>query len=141
MHKLTPKLFHLIFSLAIIFCFTSCVTTSADFEKTTRGHFLEAPINTDVLKQSILKSLMTYNWEVTYAEDGQINARYSKSENTIVADIEIIYNEETYEISYIDSKNLDVDLEKMSIHRNYNRWIANLNKTIYMEYIENLWKL
>lgn len=138
MNRSISKLTKLSILLVIFLSFISCVTTSANFDKITEGHFLEKPINTEVMKQSILTSLMTYNWEVTFVNEGQINARYSKSENTIIADIEILYNDESYNISYISSKNLDVDLEKMSIHRNYNRWIANLNKSIYMEYIKNL---
>jgi hypothetical protein len=40
-------------------------------------------------------------------------------------------------IAYVDSKNLKADLKAKTIHRNYIRWIANLDKTIAEEYAAN----
>ncbi len=40
----------------------------------------------------------------------------------------------SYRIEYVDSKGLNVDLEQKTIHRNYMRWIRNLDKEIALTY-------
>lgn len=44
------------------------------------------------------------------------------------ADITIAYDADSYSIRYRDSQNMDYNNGK--IHRNYNRWVANLNYDI-----------
>lgn len=80
--------------------------------------------------------MVQYGWIIEEDRTGLIEARYSKSEGAIVADIRIEYDKTGYVISYVDSSNLDADLEEGVIHKNYVRWIANLNKSIYTNYIQ-----
>ena len=79
--------------------------------------------------------MVNYNWIITDDADGIITAKYEKSNGLIAADIKISYDEKSYSIEYVDSKNLDVNLEAKKIHRNYVRWINNLNKMIYQTYL------
>lgn len=44
------------------------------------------------------------------------------------ASVEILYNKSTYSIMYVSSIGLESD--GTTIHQNYNRWIANLEKAI-----------
>ncbi len=121
-----------VFFLGALFL-SSC--TSASFELTSDGLNHSAPFDVEKLEKSIKTSLVNYNWSITDINDGLITAQYSKSNGVIVADIKVEYDSEGYSITYVDSKNLDANLKRMTIHKNYNRWIANLNKTISMNYM------
>ncbi|MBF9015470.1 MULTISPECIES: hypothetical protein [unclassified Oceanispirochaeta] len=123
-----------LFTLLMILTFTSCYTTSAPFNITSEGYPIESEMNPQILEKSIHLSLLNYGWEVTSKNEGKITAKYSKSEDLINANIEILFDTEGYSISYVDSKNLDFNDKRMTIHRNYNRWIANLNKSIAENY-------
>lgn len=123
-----------LFTLVMILTLTSCYTTSAPFNITCEGYPIESEMNPQILKKSIHLSLLNYGWEVTSENEGKITAKYSKSEDLINANIKILFDTEGYSISYVDSKNLDFNDKRMTIHRNYNRWIANLNKSIAENY-------
>ena len=134
---LIGALMKIIIKISVLFYVLSALVscTSASFETTSNGYPLNTPSDMKALEKSIIVSLANFNWYVTEKEDGMIYARYSKSDNLIIAEIGVEYSEEGYSIYYRDSKNLDADLDRMMIHKNYNRWIANLNKTIYNNYI------
>lgn len=121
--------------LMIPVLFISC-STLASFEQTSEGRFLSTEeVDTKLLKKSIKLALVKFNWIIVEESDDAIIARFSKSDNLIFAEIVVEYGIDGYSISYLNSKNLDVNLTKGRIHRNYNRWIANLNKTIYENYL------
>ncbi|MDC7219024.1 MAG: hypothetical protein PQJ59_03725 [Spirochaetales bacterium] len=121
--------------LPLTLFFFSCVTTSMPFEYTVEGYSLGTDIDKDILEKSIKIALMKYNW-IPYEEvPGSIKSQFSKSEGLITCDIQVLYNDGGYSINYLGSKNLDENLKRMTIHKNYNRWIANLNKVIYENYL------
>jgi hypothetical protein len=115
--------------------FFSCITTSMPFEYTTQGYSLGDNVDRELLEKSINVSLIKFNWIPYEQEPGSIKAQYSKSDGIITADIQVLFTDDSYSINYLGSKNLDENLRKMKIHKNYNRWIANLNKTIYETYL------
>lgn len=49
---------------------------------------------------------------------------------TYHADVDISYTANSFNVTYKSSKNLNYDKTTGAIHRNYNRWIANLVKHI-----------
>lgn len=120
----------------ILFCLASVLYgQTMAFEPRQEGYVLQEPVNTEKLANSIRISLVNYNWTITDDADGIINAKFEKSNGLIAANIKISYDAKSYSIEYVDSKNLDVNLEAKKIHRNYVRWINNLNKTIYQTYL------
>lgn len=52
------------------------------------------------------------------------------------AEVEIFYDVKKYSIVYKRSQNLDYNSEKGTIHRNYNRWVLNLQNSIDARLIE-----
>lgn len=118
---------------------SSCITntfTSAPLEPIVKGHFIDTPINIKVLKKNIQSALITYNWVITDSSDDYIIANYKKS-GGIFAEIIVKFNYDGYRIEYLDSHNLDYNKRRSLIHKNFNRWINNLNKVIYQNYMNS----
>ncbi len=119
---------------AFVVCASGLYAQTAAFEPVYKGYTIEAPIDTDKLASVIRQGLVHYNWIVAEKTDGAITARFEKSNGTIYAVIKVVFDKNSYHIEYVDSKNLDVNLEKKVIHRNYVRWIKNLDKYIFVYY-------
>lgn len=129
--------------IVFITLFTLLLTLSAQisaqtvkFEPVTHGQFLEPPVDVKQFKNAVRIALVTFNWRIVSEETDAIYARYEKSNGVIVADIKIVLSGDAYTIEYIDSKGLNANLETQVIHRNYPRWIANLDKSIYLNYLK-----
>lgn len=50
------------------------------------------------------------------------------------AEIEIVFDPSAYSIRYLSSRNLDYDEADRRIHRNYNKWVAQLSQSIQREF-------
>lgn len=50
--------------------------------------------------------------------------------NRHYAEVSITYTPETYSIKYRDSRELNYNEARNTIHRNYNNWVINLSNTI-----------
>jgi hypothetical protein len=125
-------------SLAVLTLFAllfSCQSVG-NLESEYEGHELSKPIDLDKLKGAIQLGLLKFNWKILSESGGKFIAKYEKSHGTISATIEVNYSREGYSIKYVDSKNLDADLERMKIHPNFVRWIRNLNKSIAENYYQ-----
>ena len=48
----------------------------------------------------------------------------------------IPYNKNGYKINYLDSQNMKYNANDNTIHKNYNKWIANLEHNINFELYE-----
>ena len=112
--------------------------TSMAFDPEMPGRDLPSPVVDDLLGHSIRVSLMGYNWIPVEDEPGRITARYEKSGGVIAVEIGIDYGADGWTVEYLRSKNLDYNARRSTIHKNYVRWINNLNKSIYTEYMEKL---
>ncbi|MEA9390025.1 hypothetical protein SJI19_05575 [Acerihabitans sp. TG2] len=86
----------------------------------------------DHVKQAILQAGMARQWVMTPVQPGVINGSLKARDHQ--ANIQITYSPDSYSIHYVSSKNLLADT-KGNIHRNYNHWIANLNKDIQIRLI------
>lgn len=126
-----------IFITALVVCASGMYAQTRAFEPVYKGYTIEPPIDTDKLASVIRQGLAHYNWVVTESSDESITARFEKSHGKIFAVIKVVFDKNTYHIEYVDSKNLDVNLEKKKIHRNYVRWIRNLDKYIFVNYNRN----
>ena len=80
--------------------------------------------------------------EAAVIEGGAVKGWVVKSTNTAnnlegslrvrshLVEVEIPYNQESFEIIYKNSENMDFDKAAGKIHRNYFRWVFNLKQAI-----------
>lgn len=80
----------------------------------------------DEMRRAILTALQQRRWTVERAERGTVLARILLRSHE--AEISIPYSASSYSIHYRDSHNLGYRNGK--IHRNYNKWIRNLDRSI-----------
>lgn len=94
------------------------------------GHTLpsEFRASQEEVKQAILSTLLEREWSVQ-----RVSANLVQAEITVRgqfhAEIDIPYTATDYQIRYRDSRELGYADGK--IHRNYNRWVSMLDKSIY----------
>lgn len=127
---------HVIMCALVFFASTSVYARSVKFEPVVEGQSLSLPVDVVKLEKSVRLALVSFDWRLVEEEPGSVTARFEKSGGKIFAVIKIFFSDEGYRIEYVDSKNLDANLEKKTIHGNYVRWIANLDKTIYTLYLK-----
>ncbi|MDX1301317.1 hypothetical protein [Photobacterium sp.] len=78
------------------------------------------------VKQAIIEAGIGRGWVMRETTPGKIRGEYQARSHRAI--IDITYNAKTYSIEYADSDNLKYEDGK--IHRNYNRWINNLDVDI-----------
>jgi hypothetical protein len=83
----------------------------------------------DDMRRAILAGLQSRQWTVERADRGNIMAMIQRRSHQ--AEITIPYSASSYSIRYRDSQNLGYKNGK--IHRNYNKWIHNLDRSIQQE--------
>jgi hypothetical protein len=90
----------------------------------------DAPIGVSAQNKDISAvingALSGRGWQVAERRPGAIDAFIVVREHR--AEITISYDQDSYSIAYRGSENLNQ--RGRSIHRNYNRWVANLNTDI-----------
>lgn len=80
----------------------------------------------DQVKSAIMQAGIERGWVMKQIKSGEIQGELFVREHRAV--IDITYSPKSYSINYVNSKNLKYTNGK--IHRNYNRWINNLDKDI-----------
>jgi hypothetical protein len=78
------------------------------------------------VKAAIMQAAMDRGWVVEEVGPNELNAKLLVRDH--FAEVKIPFNEKFYSIIYLNSENLKADDGK--IHRNYNRWVNNLNVDI-----------
>lgn len=78
------------------------------------------------VKKAILLAGAKRGWQMSSPQDGIILGTLTPRDH--VANVKIFYSSSEYKIDYVSSTNLDADNGK--IHKNYNRWINNLDQDI-----------
>ncbi|EFJ7399339.1 hypothetical protein BAU85_003746 [Escherichia coli] len=80
------------------------------------------------VKKAILKAGVERKWIMSESGQGIIKARQQSRDHS--AEIRINYTASSYDINYENSQNLQASGGQ--IHKNYNRWIRNLDKDIQL---------
>lgn len=79
------------------------------------------------VKSAIISAGAGLGWIITEAGPGKLTGKIDvRNKHTAVIDIS--YDKKSYSINYVSSLGLESD--GTTIHQNYNRWIANLEKAI-----------
>jgi hypothetical protein len=118
------KLLKIAVSMLFIFVLAGCgrVQPVMNVEDTPVAHNLQSK----QVKSAIYESAENRGWLVSEIKPGLIRAKlYVRSHQAVV---DIPYNDKFYSILYVESENLKYD--DGQIHRNYNRWVNNLNVDI-----------
>lgn len=79
------------------------------------------------VKRAIIEAAMNRGWTVKNGQGNEVELEIMARAHK--ATIRVPYTEKFYSILYVSSVNLNAD-NKGNIHRNYNRWINNLNVDI-----------
>lgn len=108
-------------------CGTSAPITVASYSLNSTQQSNQAHV-----QSAIYKSLKRRGWQLTSDNGHQIQARYNKQDRHIV-DIKIDYSANSFKIHYLSSQGMNYNTKKNTIHRNYNRWVANLERDISSE--------
>ncbi|WP_075802136.1 hypothetical protein [Pseudomonas putida] len=82
------------------------------------------------IQRAIVKASAERGWTVRSTSPGLVQADITVR-NTFFAAVDIRYSLSNFRIEYRDSRNLGYNDGK--IHRNYNRWVYNLDKSIMRE--------
>ena len=78
------------------------------------------------VERAIIEGARVRGWQPGVVAPGHIEAvLYIRSH---VAKVDILFDTKSYSITYKDSTNLDY--KNGRIHRNYNKWVQNLNNDI-----------
>ena len=110
--------------------------TSTHFESVFQGRELTQPIDMNKLKSAIQLALIDMNWRTVSQTATSVTGEFQKDGGEIRARIKVVFSTSGYRIEYVDSRGLNVDLEEKTIHRNYMRWVRNLDKDIATNYIK-----
>jgi hypothetical protein len=84
------------------------------------------PLTMDEVQKAIMRAGAGLGWQITPEKPGRLTGRLALRTHLAVVDIE--HNTKTYSIKYRDST--DLGAKDGQIHRNYNGWVQNLDKTI-----------
>ncbi|WP_424246121.1 hypothetical protein Dip510_001035 [Elusimicrobium posterum] len=81
------------------------------------------------VEKAIFKGCAERGWQCAKTSDGVVTGILKVRHH--VAEIEIPYSANKYEIIYKDSANLDYSAKGNKIHSQYNNWASNLDRSIY----------
>lgn len=87
----------------------------------------------DETREAILRALLHNRWELLSDQPGEMTARFSRADWTMV--VQIAYSNEV-SIRYVSSQNLGYELSKEGtpmIHRGYNTRVLSLSRAIGTE--------
>jgi len=87
----------------------------------------------DKVARAIITACARLGWVCSIAAPGEIIGRLNLRSHQ--ADVRIPYSVEKYSIIYVSSENLRYDAAKSTIHRNYNNWVLNLQRSINAELV------
>ncbi len=92
------------------------------------GKVITSPINIDKFHTSALRAFTKLGYQIEEDTPGVILVKLSKPAWWLK--LKLCYWNDEYWYEYVDSLNLDANPGKNRIHKNYYRWITNLEKTI-----------
>ncbi|MFV8782808.1 hypothetical protein ACNKU7_10340 [Microbulbifer sp. SA54] len=98
------------------------------YDRTVPNRYDGQPQTSATVEKAIFTGCLDKGWVCREVTPGHIEASISVRKHRATADIN--YSEKSYSIAYKDSYLLDYNGRKNTIHRNYNRWINNLEQAI-----------
>jgi hypothetical protein len=99
----------------------------------TQGRQIRAPIDIEKFAEAAKTSITQLKYAIEQEGSGFILFSNSNGRAWWVQ-IKLCYWDDEYWYEYVDSFNLDANPARNRIHRNYDNWIANLEKQLYTNY-------
>lgn len=124
------KIIHWMIAATVVGALAGCART-APIEQVNA--IVSADHTEAQVKDAIIKAGAQRQWIMSDAGPGVIKGKLQNRDH--VADIKINYSATSYSIVYVSSINLMAANGK--IHRNYNRWVHNLDKDIQVTLAAN----
>ncbi len=125
------KIFNLgVVSILLVTIFAGCGVATV-YNVVQNPVTVKSSTTDDQLFKAIKIAGLNLGWQVTKVKPGLAQAQLFL--RTHMALVEIPYSEKGFSIKYKDSKNLNYDSEKGTIHKNYNSWIQNLQNAISLQ--------
>ncbi len=87
------------------------------------------PFSPEEVGAMIIEGCAARGWSATLESDGMISASILVRGKHL-AQIAIPFSPTNYSLLYVSSDNLDYNPRKNTIHRNYNKWVLKLSRTI-----------
>ena len=98
----------------------------------TPSYTVTAPLTLDEYEQAIIRAGSKRNWVFERVGPGHlVGTNVVRGKHTAIVDV--IFNAETFSITYKDSNNLKYDAATQEIHPNYNSWVDLLKGDIQTE--------
>ncbi|MDR2900093.1 MAG: hypothetical protein LBV20_01045 [Treponema sp.] len=101
-----------------------------------QGSQIQQPINMKAFEEATLQELAMLGYTVGEIEEGAITAKLLRNDYWV--QFKVCYWTDEFWFEYMGSENLEVTPDRNIIHRNYYRWIANLDKRIVGSYYQKL---
>ncbi len=89
-------------------------------------------VNQTRLHDAFLRGAARRNWTVQNDAPGELLLKQSRN-GKHEATVKVVYDDTGYQLSYADSYNLNVDVDKQRIHPTYNMWLRNLSSDLASE--------
>ncbi|MBB3335583.1 putative small lipoprotein YifL [Klebsiella sp. RC2] len=124
------KIIHWMIAATVVSALAGCARTAPIEQVNT---IVSAGHTAAQVKDAIIKAGAQREWIMSDAGPGVIKGHLQNRDH--VADIKINYSATSYSIVYMSSLNLMAANGK--IHRNYNRWVHNLDKDIQVTLAAN----
>ncbi|MCW8328965.1 hypothetical protein MD588_09100 [Photobacterium sp. SDRW27] len=117
------------FILTLLFSFSA--STYAAKAEPVLNQPVPNTISTEQLVKKITKAGLVRGWQVQKEAKDQLTADIHVRSHYVAVNISL--HDNSYDITYRDSKNMKYDEASGTIHRKYNGWVGNLNKDIQRE--------
>lgn len=108
---------------------TGCGRGAAVQNIDNSGYIEGKKVSLTKVENAIKKGAMQRGWMVKKIKSGLLEAQNNVRGRHLVV-VEIEYSTTGYKIKYKDSENMKYDAQSNTIHPNYNKWIANLERDI-----------
>ncbi len=120
----------LLLSLSIAFIASGCGSSGTYINNIDNSNFLHSQTNkVSLIENAITIGATKRGWQITKQNQGLLTASITMKRKFLVV-ANISYNNTGYKISYNNSENLNYNSEKNTIHKSYNKWIKNLERSI-----------
>lgn len=95
------------------------------------GAMLDRSHTPENVERAIIRAGSSLGWRMQPQAGGHVLGTLEVRDH--MAQVDIRYDEDSFDIHYRDSQNLNHDPEEGTIHPNYNGWIQNLERSIHNE--------
>lgn len=104
-------------------------STSAPIVTTSQTVDSRKAVSTEQMQTAIYQSLKRYGWNMESDNGQTIVAKYNKQNKHLVV-VRIDYSAHRFSIRHETSQGMNYNARRHTIHRNYNRWVRNLELDI-----------